>query len=272
MGTEDNNTRTREIHKMDTLKMVETIHIEDIRAYEAVGCAKESIARVIDSIYENVVAGGRVFYVGAGTSGRIAAQDVAELEPTYGITDIFYYVMAGGKEALARSQEGAEDNMEKAVEELKSYDLNKKDAVIGITASGRTPFVIAAIEYGNYVGAYTASITNNRDSKVTKISKDSIILDTGEEVIQGSTRMKAGTSQKMTLNIISTAIAIKLGRTDGNVMTHMKAFYNEKLKNRAVRILMDKAGASEESAKKILEEVNYNIPEALKLLKGSNPK
>ncbi len=272
MGTEDNNIRTRDIDKMDTLKIVETIHLEDIRAYEAVGCAKESIAKVIDSIYERVTAGGRVFYVGAGTSGRIAAQDVAELEPTYGIMYIFYYIMAGGNEALAKSKEGAEDDREKAIEELKGYELNEKDVVIGITASGRTPFVVAAIEYGKSVGAYTVSITNNRNSVVSKISDYSIVLDTGEEVIQGSTRMKAGTAQKMTLNIISTTLAIKLGKTDGNVMTHMKAFYNEKLKNRAVKILIDKFGIDEEKARKILEMVNYNIPEALNLLKRSNSK
>jgi N-acetylmuramic acid 6-phosphate etherase len=272
MGTEDNNIRTRDIDKMDTLKIVETIHLEDIRAYEAVGCAKESIAKVIDSIYERVTAGGRVFYIGAGTSGRIAAQDVAELEPTYGIMYIFYYIMAGGNEALAKSKEGAEDDREKAVEELKGYELNEKDVVIGITASGRTPFVVAAIEYGKSVGAYTVSITNNRNSVVSKISDYSIVLDTGEEVIQGSTRMKAGTAQKMTLNIISTTLAIKLGKTDGNVMTHMKAFYNEKLKNRAVKILIDKFGIDEEKARKILEMVNYNIPEALNLLKRSNSK
>jgi Predicted sugar phosphate isomerase len=272
MGTEDNNIRTRDIDKMDTLKIVETIHLEDIRAYEAVGCAKESIAKVIDSIYERVTAGGRVFYIGAGTSGRIAAQDVAELEPTYGIMYIFYYIMAGGNEALAKSKEGAEDDREKAIEELKGYELNEKDVVIGITASGRTPFVVAAIEYGKSVGAYTVSITNNRNSVVSKISDYSIVLDTGEEVIQGSTRMKAGTAQKMTLNIISTTLAIKLGKTDGNVMTHMKAFYNEKLKNRAVKILIDKFGIDEEKARKILEMVNYNIPEALNLLKRSNSK
>ncbi len=272
MGTEDNNIRTRDIDKMDTLKIVETIHLEDIRAYEAVGCAKESIAKVIDSIYERVTAGGRVFYIGAGTSGRIAAQDVAELEPTYGIMYIFYYIMAGGNEALAKSKEGAEDDREKAIEELKGYELNEKDVVIGITASGRTPFVVAAIEYGKSVGAYTVSITNNRNSVVSKISDYDIVLDTGEEVIQGSTRMKAGTAQKMTLNIISTTLAIKLGKTDGNVMTHMKAFYNEKLKNRAVKILIDKFGIDEEKARKILEMVNYNIPEALNLLKRSNSK
>jgi N-acetylmuramic acid 6-phosphate etherase len=272
MGTEDNNIRTRDIDKMDTLKIVETIHLEDIRAYEAVGCAKESIAKVIDSIYERVTAGGRVFYIGAGTSGRIAAQDVAELEPTYGIMYIFYYIMAGGNEALAKSKEGAEDDREKAIEELKGYELNEKDVVIGITASGRTPFVVAAIEYGKSVGAYTVSITNNRNSVVSKISDYSIVLDTGEEVIQGSTRMKAGTAQKMTLNNISTTLAIKLGKTDGNVMTHMKAFYNEKLKNRAVKILIDKFGIDEEKVRKILEMVNYNIPEALNLLKRSNSK
>jgi len=185
---------------------------------------------------------------------------------------IFYYIMAGGNEALAKSKEGAEDDREKAIEELKGYELNEKDVVIGITASGRTPFVVAAIEYGKSVGAYTVSITNNRNSVVSKISDYSIVLDTGEEVIQGSTRMKAGTAQKMTLNIISTTLAIKLGKTDGNVMTHMKAFYNEKLKNRAVKILIDKFGIDEEKARKILEMVNYNIPEALNLLKRSNSK
>lgn len=269
MSTEDNNFRTRDISGAETRKMVESIHIEDIRAYEAVGCSLDKIASVIDKIFNRLDGGGRIFYVGAGTSGRIASQDVVELEPTYGIEGLFFFIMAGGTDALSRSKEGAEDDRDEARRQLENYDIKKEDVIIGISASGRTPFVMEAVKFGNNVGAYTVSIVNNSNSPISLEAQDVIFLDTGEEVIQGSTRMKAGTAQKMALNIISTSIAIKLGYTDGNVMTHMRAFYNEKLKNRAVRIIVQKTGLNELKAKELLETVNYDIPKAIQKLKNT---
>ncbi len=269
MSTEDNNFRTKDISNLDTKKMVETIHMEDIRAYEAVGCSLNQIASVIDKIFNRLNEGGRVFYVGAGTSGRIASQDVVELEPTYGIENLFFYIMAGGTDALSHSKEGAEDNKDEARKELERYNIGREDVIIGISASGRTPFVIEAIKFGNTLGSYTVGIANNSNSPLSLEAQDFIFLDTGEEVIQGSTRMKAGTAQKMTLNIISTSIAIKLGFTDGNIMTHMRAFYNEKLKKRAIKIIVQKTGLDEIKAKEVLEIVNYDIPKAIERIKSN---
>jgi len=269
MGTEDNNFRTKDISSLNTRKMVETIHIEDIRAYEAVGCSLNQIASVIDKILSRLNEGGRVFYVGAGTSGRIASQDVIELEPTYGIENIFIYIMAGGVDALSHSREGVEDNRDEAKKELEKYNIGMEDVIIGISASGRTPFVLEAIKFGNISGSYTVGIGNNSNSPLSLEAQDFIFLDTGEEVIQGSTRMKAGTAQKMTLNIISTSIAVKLGFTDGNLMIHMRAFYNEKLKKRAIKIIIQKTGLDEIRAREVLETVNYDIPKAIERLKNN---
>jgi N-acetylmuramic acid 6-phosphate etherase len=258
--TERNNIRSEKIAQFDTFRIVETIHLEDIKAYEAVGCQLEKISNVIDKIYENFKRGGRIIYIGAGTSGRIGAQDAIEMWPTYGLgKDRFDYLIAGGEEALRRSVENAEDMENDAVNGLRDKNLNSLDTVVGISASGTTPFVIAGVRYAKMIGAYTVAIVNNPESPMLDIADDSIVLNTGEEVIQGSTRLKAGTAQKMVLNIISTSIAVKSGRTYGNQMIHMKAFYNRKLRQRAVNILMERYGLNEEKARELLEKNNYNI-------------
>jgi len=268
--TERNNPRTSKIAEFDTYRIVETIHLEDIRAYEAVGCQLINIAKIVDNILKNFLKGGRVIYVGAGTSGRIGAQDAIEMWPTYGLgKDRFDYLIAGGEEALGRSVENAEDMENDAVTGLKMKNISNLDTVIGISASGTTPFVISALRYARDLGSYTVAIVNNPYSPMIGIANDSIILNTGEEVIQGSTRLKAGTSQKMVLNIISTAIAIKSGRTYGNMMIHMKAFYNKKLKQRAVNILVERYGIDEGKAREVLEKNGFNILYAMNEIEAS---
>ncbi len=258
--TEDNNPDSRGIAGKNVRNILEIIHAEDYNAFRAVDDAMDQLSVAVTETHKRLVSGGRVFYVGAGTSGRLAAQDAVELEPTYGIgNDMFDFIMAGGNNALIRSVEGAEDDTDSSKEELKKRNLCKLDTVVGISASGRTPFVLGAIEYGRETGALTIGIVNNTGSIICKRSEICILLETGPEVIQGSTRMKAGTSQKIVLNAYSTALAILLGKTYDNIMSHMGVKYNTKLKQRAVNILISefKIGATEAEA--LLVKNNYRL-------------
>jgi N-acetylmuramic acid 6-phosphate etherase len=267
--TEDVNPYTRDIDNWSFYEIAHFIHLSDIESYEAVGREIEHIAKAAEMAYGAIKNGGRVIYVGAGTSGRIAAQDVVELKPTYGMgSDVFAYLMAGGSSALVQSIEGSEDSEKDAEDALKNMKINRNDLVIGITASGSTPFVITALKYARNLGCTTVGITCNLNKPIHEISNLCIELITGPEVIQGSTRMKAGTAQKMTLNIISTAVAIRLGRTYKNTMSNMGSWYNQKLKIRAVSILRQQFGLSNEDAGRILESVDYDISKAIELVKS----
>lgn len=264
-GTEDNNTFSRNIDQWSTLDVATFIHLSDSFALHSIYPQLENIARVIDLCLESIEKGGRIIYAGAGTSGRIAVQDVAELKPTYGIgKEMFDYIMAGGDEAIRRSVEGAEDSPEAAANALKEKKFHENDVLIGITASGSTPYVIGALKYAKSVKGGAVSITNNRDKPVRESSDICIELLTGPEVIQGSTRMKAGTSQKMILNIISTGIVIRLGYTYKNTMMKMESWYNEKLKIRARRMIVQEFNVPEEEAQEVLEKYSYKIDEAFK--------
>lgn len=267
-GTEDNNPFSRPIGDWDTHDTLKFIHLSDISAYDAISMAMEQISSATASILERLENGGRLFYIGAGTSGRLAAQDVAELWPTYGIdSSMFDYIMAGGNQAILKSVEGAEDSQTDSSEELRKRKLSDRDAVFGITASGTTPFVLSALGYANSIGALTVGMTNNVDRPVSRVASTTIVLRTGPEVIQGSTRMKAGTAQKMVLTMISTTIAIKLGYTYKNTMSNMGAWYNEKLKKRAVRMVVQEFGLDEDAAKKMLEDHSYRISNVFALLR-----
>lgn len=263
LGTEDLNPYSKEITEWDTYTIVKFIHLMDIEAYYAVFNALDKIAQAVDEILKTIKNGGRVFYVGAGTSGRIAAQDIIELEPTYGIRGLFEYIIAGGREALERSVERAEDDEVTPIEELKKRGFNSRDIILGISASGRTPFVIASMKYAKEIGSRTIGITNNKYSKMEECADILIELISGPEVIQGSTRMKAGTAQKMTLNIISTTVAIKLGYTYKNMMYRLRSNWNSKLFQRSIRILITEFELSEDDAKKLLEKHNYLLSEAI---------
>ena len=265
--TEKSNPRTMNIPELSTDEIVNLIHSEDISTFRAIDGTIKPISKVIDSCFKRLKMGGRVVYVGSGTSGRIGAQDAIEMWPTYGLgKETFDYVIAGGERALAKSIEGAEDSRESAIEMIEKKNITANDCVIGITASGRTPFVFGALESASKKGAYTAAIVNSRNSPLKEVARNVIFLKTGEEVIQGSTRMKAATAQKMVLNIISTSLAIKLGRTYGNQMIHMKASYNAKLRDRAVRILAQRFNISAIEAEKRLKLHKYNLSETAKEL------
>ncbi len=262
-GTEDNNVLSREITDWDSFEIARFIHLSDSEAIGAIYPQLETISKVIDTCVHSIKKGGKVIYSGAGTSGRIAVQDVAELRPTYGIkNDMFDYIMAGGEKAIIESVEGAEDSLTAPSEMLRNKSLAKGDVVIGLTASGTTPFVLESLKYAKSIGAHAVAITNNTDRPVSRVADVTIEILSGPEVIQGSTRMKAGTAQKMVLNIISTSVAIKLGYTYRNTMMKMQSWFNQKLRSRAVKMLVDEFGITEDEARKTLEKYAYHIEDA----------
>ena len=271
LTTEENNPRTRGISSKRTDDIVRIINEEDFQAFTAVKASVKDIAKAVEICLSGIENCGRVVYVGAGTSGRIAVQDIVELDPTYGLdSKNFLYIMAGGLDALLKSQEGSEDDMQAAVDALKKIALNRNDIVVGISASGKTPFVLSALKYGNSIGSATIGIVNNPGSVIEKEASHCIILDTGPEVIQGSTRMKAGTAQKLTLNAMSTAIAIKLGRVYDNMMSYMGVTFNAKLKERAISFLMNEFAISRNDAVTTLEKSDYKLWAAIDRLKATH--
>ena len=245
LTTEKRNEKSIDIDKKSTLDICKIINDEDKMVAYAVEKELDSISKVIDQVVEAFSNDGRLIYVGAGTSGRIGILDAVECRPTFSVNDnMVRCVMAGGKEAFVSAKEGAEDSVEDAISDLKAINLCKNDILIGIAASGRTPYVIGAIEYAKEVGAKTASIATVSDSKIGKIADYKIEAVTGAEVVSGSTRMKAGTAQKMICNMISTASMIKMGKVYSNLMVDVKAT-NEKLVKRAIGIIQEITKASD---------------------------
>lgn len=267
--TETDNPNTSEIDRVSTLDAVRLINNEDKLVAAAVEKVLPEIAAAIDKIVERLQNRGRLFYVGTGTSGRIAVLDASEIPPTYGVSyDLVQGVIAGGYDALHKATESSEDNKEQGADDLKSRGLTAKDAVVGIAASGRTPYTIGAVKYARDLGCFTACIVCNPDSKITKTAEIAIVPVVGPEAITGSTRMKAGTAQKLILNMISTVAMIRLGYVRGNHMTNMKAS-NEKLQDRAVRILMQEAGLDEAAAAKLMEDASGDLRVALVMRKAN---
>lgn len=257
--TESRNQNTLNIDKVSTLEMVKMINNEDKKVAEAVEAELPRIAEAIDEIAIRMNKGGRLIYIGAGTSGRLGILDASECPPTYGVSEeLVQGVIAGGHEAIFRAKEGAEDSKELAVEDLKNKKITENDIIVGLAASGRTPYVIGGLEYANKVGAMTISITCNAGSEVSKAAKISIAPVVGPEVVTGSTRLKSGTAQKLVLNMLSTGTMIKLGKVYGNLMVDVKAT-NEKLVERAKKIVCEATGVTREEAGKYLEETNYDV-------------
>ena len=233
----------------------------------SVARALPSIARAVDVIAAALQRGGRLFYVGAGTSGRLAALDAAELPPTFGTEpDLVQAVIAGGHRAVTYAAEGAEDNRAQGARDLAARGLQAGDVVAGITASGATPYVLGALEFAKRKGATTIGLTCNPRTSVAQISKIAIVTPTGPEVITGSTRMKAGTAQKMVLNMLSTATMIRLGRVYDNWMIGVD-LTNRKLQARGLRILMEASGAGVVDAARAVRQSGHNLPVALIMLK-----
>lgn len=234
--------------------LVSIINKEDQSVAKSVSKNLNKIEKLINNIEPRMHKGGRLFYIGAGTSGRLGILDASECPPTFGVSDqIVIGLIAGGDKAIRKSQEFAEDSLERGWEDLKKYEINSNDSVIGIAASGTTPYVVSTIKKCNEKEILTGCITCNSNSPLSKEAKFPIDVVVGPEVVTGSTRMKSGTAQKMILNIISTTLMIRLGRVKGNKMVDMQ-LANNKLVDRAEKMLMNELKISLDEAKKLLQK------------------
>lgn len=268
MTTEARNEATKRIDQISTLDMVKLINQEDQKVAEAIQRELPNIAEAIDAATERYNKGGRLIYCGAGTSGRLGALDAIELTPTYGVLpERAFGILAGGKNAMFEAIEGAEDSKELAVEDLKRNQLTELDVIIAIAASGRTPYSLSAIEYGKSVGALTISVTCNEKSPMNQLATIGIAPIVGPEVITGSTRMKAGTAQKMVLNMLSTGIMIKIGNIYENLMINVQPT-NEKLIERAINIVKEAAEVDMIQAKEYLNEAQLEVAPAIVMAKA----
>ncbi len=251
--TESRNEATTNLDLMGTEEFLYVMNDEDTKVAPAVRAAIPQIAQAVDKIRESLAAGGRLIYIGAGTSGRLGVLDASECPPTFGTDpEMVVGLIAGGPEALTTAIEGAEDSAELGVEDLKAIDLTDRDSVVGIAASGRTPYVIGGLDYANEVGATTISVAANPGAAVSEHADTAIEVDNGPEVLTGSTRLKSGTSQKMVVNMLSTGAMVGLGKVYGNLMVDVKPT-NVKLVDRAIRIVQEATGADRETAEKAFE-------------------
>lgn len=259
LKTETRNKNTYDIDKMSTFEMLKVINDENAVVTKSVNDALPHISTVCDTVADAIQNGGRVFYIGSGTSGRLGICDAAECPPTFGVPyDLFNGIIAGGEKCMFKAAENAEDNPEAGIEDLKSHSFCNKDVLIGISASGSAAYVISAVSYAKSIGAKTASITNNPDTELGKVADIDICADTGPEVITGSTRMKAGTAQKIILNMISTASMVKCGCVYENLMINLRPT-NKKLRRRMIGIVTEILGCTAENAEMLLEENEWNI-------------
>ena len=267
LKSENQNKNTLEIHKQSVVDILNKINDEDQKIANLVRDAIPTIRNTIDLTLKSIKSGGRVFYVGAGTSGRLGVLDASEMPPTYSVSkEVFIGVIAGGEKALRNAVEGAEDDFEKAKKDLSKYKINKKDTLIGISCSGAARYIVSALKYAREKSASTVYLITNEkpylNAKVDVIIK----VNTGPEVITGSTRMKAGTATKMVLNMISTTTMIKLGKVYGNLMVDLMAV-NNKLVDRGVRIISSIANVRYEIAKEKLFEAEKSVKVAIVMIK-----
>lgn len=248
---------------MNTLDMARTINLEDTVVTTAVETALPDIARLIDGICERLQNGGSLYYIGAGTSGRLGVLDASECPPTYGVSPLLVQgIIAGGDSALRNSSESAEDSPENGKQDLIAHGFTSRDALVGLAASGRTPYVIGALDYARSIGALTGSIACVSHAAVSSHAEIPIETVTGPEVITGSTRMKAGTAQKLILNMLSTCTMIKLGKVYQNLMVDVRPS-NEKLVERSLGILTECTGCSREKAEELLRASDYHVKTAI---------
>jgi N-acetylmuramic acid 6-phosphate etherase len=253
-ATERRNPLSQSLDQMTTPALLKLINREDQLVPRAVERELPSIERAVDAVAKSIEQGGRLIYVGAGTSGRLAALDAAECPPTFGVSSrLVQAVVAGGRRALTRAAEDVEDSAPQGARDLAARNISARDIVIGVTASGRTPYVLGALRFAHKRGAATVLLTSNRNSPAARLADISIAPQTGPEVIAGSTRMKAGTAQKLILNMLSTVAMIRLGRVYNNWMVDV-SMTNEKLRNRGLRILEQATGASTLEAKRALAQ------------------
>ena len=268
LKTEMRNENTKNIDKMSTMEMLKVIDAENYNAVKAVSNALESIEKAVDAITLSFKNGGRLFYIGAGTSGRLGVLDASECPPTYGVSDnTVIGIIAGGDGALRKAVEGSEDNPLGGIKQLKEYDFNKNDVLVGTSAAGGAMYVTNAIEYAKSLGCVTIGITSNQGSVLDKISNISIVTDTGAEAVTGSTRMKAGTAQKLVLNMLSTCSMIKMGYVYENLMINLKAT-NIKLTKRMTGIVCDILECTEDTATELLNQSDWDIKKAIEIYKN----
>lgn len=270
--TEQENPHTSEIDRVSTLEAVRLINKEDRKVAVAVERVLPEIAATIDRVVERLKNGGRLFYVGTGTSGRLGVLDASEIPPTFGVSyELVQGVIAGGYDALYKAVEASEDDLDAGKNDLQKRGLNERDAVVGVAASGRTPYTIGALEFARALGCFTACITCVPDSSITKTVDAAIVPIVGAEAITGSSRMKAGTAQKMVLNMISTGAMIRLGYVTGNRMTNVKSS-NVKLKERSLRILTAETNLNETAARNLLNESNWDLRVAIVMHQTQTPR
>lgn len=269
--TEARNPNTLNIDKQSSLGIVTLINQEDLTIATVIQDILPAIAQAVDLIVEAIQAGGRLFYLGAGTSGRLGILDASECPPTYGtIPELVQGLIAGGTPAILHAIEGAEDSLTLAQEDLQKKHLNSADVLVGIAASGRTPYVIGGLQYANSIGCPTISLTCTSHSEMAKIAKLSLTALTGPEVIMGSTRMKAGTAQKMVLNMLTTATMIRLGKVYSNLMVDVQAT-NFKLKERTRLIVTLATGVSPDEADTALAAAKGSAKLAILMLLADLP-
>jgi N-acetylmuramic acid 6-phosphate etherase len=272
LGTEQANVASTELDTKSALEIARVINNEDKTVAAAVEKALPQIALAIDAIAEAISSGGRLIYVGAGTSGRIAALDASECPPTFN-TDpkLVQYVIAGGEKALSRATEVSEDSRAMGRRDLAKRRPGKKDVVVGLTASGRTPYTIAAVEYARKKGAKTIAVVANPGSELGRVAEIEIVVEVGPEALAGSTRMKAGTAQKMVLNMLTTGAMARLGYIYGNLMVNVHT-KNEKLVERGLGILEQAAGVDRATAARALKAADNQVAVALIMLKGGGDR
>ena len=252
-----------ELDSLKTEEIVKIMNSEDNEVVKAIKCEINNISNAIELVVKSFNKGGRLIYIGAGTSGRLGVLDAVECVPTFGVPDTMVVgLIAGGDSAFVKAVEGAEDNKDLAISDLRDINLCRDDIVVGIAASGRTPYVIGGLEYANNIGCNTVSVSCNKNSEISKLSKVAIEAQVGPEVLTGSTRLKAGTAQKMILNMISTVSMVKIGKVYKNLMVDVLQT-NDKLRVRAQNIVMEITGVEREIAKQKLEECYDNAKIAI---------
>lgn len=267
--TEQSNPRSQNLSSMSTRDIVGLMNEEDALVATAVARVLDDVAHAVDQIVARLSSGGRLFYIGTGTSGRLGVLDASECPPTFGVSpELVQGVIAGGYDACHRAVEASEDDAEASKVDLERRGFNEKDALVGIAASGRTPYTIGAIDYARNLGAFTVAITCVPDSAITRAAAVSIVPVVGPEVVTGSSRLKAGTAQKMVLNMLSTATMVRLGYVSGNRMSNLKA-KNIKLRERALRILMQETGLNIDDATDLFERSGTEVSVALVMNKAS---
>ena len=263
LKTEMCNELSKNIDRASTKEILEIIQSENINAAIAVGNAIDSIEKACDAISEGMKYGGHLYYIGAGTSGRLGVLDASECPPTFGVTpDTVVGIIAGGDKCLRSAAENAEDKGENGIKDISNFNINENDTVVGISVAGGASYVLEALKYAKKQGATTIGLTSNNDSPLAKESDICIFTDTGAEVITGSTRMKAGSAHKMVLNMLSTTAMIKMGYVYENYMINLKPT-NIKLKDRTIRIVADITKLEYEKATELLENNEWNIKKAL---------